>query len=202
MINAIEVPPYELKVKIMTIIIYELALRISEALRLTWDSFNWLVWLQNKEEYGVVTIKNTKRGKSRIIPVHPTLMKLLYENHKLRNEQGIPIGSIVFNYGIEQFFDKSKTVEQNQFLYLVHSYNYYMHIIQKLGKQVLNKRIRPHQLRHGKAQSLLDSGYVTIDSLKLLLGHESIRTTEIYAQSSTAKLLKELKSLDNSKNIK
>jgi len=50
-------------------------------------------------------------------------------------------------------------------------------------------------LRHGKAQSLLDSG-VSLDGLKLLLGHEKISTTEIYAQSSPTKLLNELKAID------
>lgn len=47
------------------------------------------------------------------------------------------------------------------------------------------KRVCPHQLRHGTAMALLESG-VDIAVIALWLGHESIETTNIYLHSNLA----------------
>jgi integrase/recombinase XerD len=48
-----------------------------------------------------------------------------------------------------------------------------------LKKAGIEKKISPHQLRHTYATNLLDAGAERVD-IKVLLGHESSSTTQIY----------------------
>jgi site-specific recombinase XerD len=48
-----------------------------------------------------------------------------------------------------------------------------------------NKRISPHVLRHSTAMSLLDSN-VDTSVIALWLGHESVRSTDIYIHADMA----------------
>lgn len=181
-----------LKEKILTLISYEFALRISEALKLKWSDFNWTEWLMDKTQYGKVNLINTKGGKFRTLPVSPRLMSMLYDNHQNRTTDGIPIGNLVFDYGIMDYLNnKEKSLDENKFDYINFAENKYREILYKVSKEVLGKRINPHQLRHSKAQNMMDAG-VPIESIKAFLGHIRISSTEVYAQASPEKIKKDI----------
>jgi integrase/recombinase XerC len=182
-----------LKNKNLTLTIYDLGLRLSEALRLKWSDFNWIKWLQDKTKQGEVDLTHTKGGKFRSIPVSVELMERLYNDHQLRTPEGIPLGVLIFDFGSSEYLlDKSKSIEENQYNYIVvHSEDKYRRLLYKISLEVLNKRINPHILRHSKAQDMMDHN-VPIESIKRYLGHARISSTEIYAQASAEKLKSDL----------
>lgn len=184
---------FGLKEKMITLSLYSLGLRISEALKLKWEDFNWAEWLQNRGQQGEVKIKNTKRGKFRVLPTSPSLMNTLYNNHRLRNSENIPLGNLVFDYGIMRFLnDKTRTPEKNKYFYLIYARDTYSNILRKTSKSVIGKIISPHRLRHAKAQNMMDNG-IPIEVIKEFLGHESIISTQIYAQASATRMKNSLR---------
>jgi integrase len=188
---------HELKSQIMTNIVYELALRISEALKLRFEDFNWATWIMDKNKYGVVNIKYTKRNNFRVMPVKPSIMQDLYNPLVSPNKtnDGIPLGGLLFNFGLENYFSKEKTVEQIQFDYIKYATKRYHKLLRKVGLETINKKVHAHMLRHTKAQSLTNHS-MPIESIKGFLGHKAISTTEIYTHSSSEKILADLQKYD------
>lgn len=186
------------RLRALVFVLYELALRISEGLRLTWGCFNWSNWLQNQEEYGEVIISKSKGNKSRIIAVPPKVMTIIYEEAKVKNEIGIPSEGLIFDFGINEFTkdsavlkDKSKEILFN---YIRMASDHVRYELDIAGKKH-GIKITPHMLRHSKATGLLNDS-MSLHVLKDLLGHESLTTTEIYAKASTRSQVMERKKCD------
>lgn len=56
--------------------------------------------------------------------------------------------------------------------------------VRELGERSgLQRRVTPHMLRHSLATHLLEAG-TPIDMVQWLLGHESVKTTQVYAKTN------------------
>jgi integrase/recombinase XerC len=116
-----------------------------------------------------------KRNKERIVPMLPVLEKQikLYFSERANLEQ---------IKDSEYFFLTQKGVKLNDsFVYrLINSY--FSNVSEKVKKS-------PHILRHTFATHLLNNG-ADINSVKELLGHSSLASTQVYTHSSLSELKK------------
>ncbi|MEL1253063.1 tyrosine-type recombinase/integrase [Flavobacterium sp. DGU38] len=123
---------------------------------------------------GVVKVLG-KRNKERIIPVLPIVAKQI----RLYLDERLAVGKIVDeNY----FFISKKGLKLSEsFVYrLINSY--FSRVSEKVKKS-------PHVLRHTFATHLLNNG-ADLNSVKELLGHSSLASTQVYTHNSLAELKK------------
>ncbi len=127
-------------------------------------------------DFGSNTIKVLgKRNKERIIPI----LSIVENQIKLYLAERTQIETIIDN---EYFFLLSKGVKLNDsFVYRIINY-YFGNVSEKVKKS-------PHILRHTFATHLLNNG-ADINSVKELLGHSSLASTQVYTHSSLAALKK------------
>ena len=116
-----------------------------------------------------------KRNKERILPILPIVSQQinLYFSERANLEQ-IKDGDF--------FFLTVKGVKMNDSLVYRLINNYFSNVSEKVKKS-------PHILRHTFATHLLNNG-ADINSVKELLGHSSLASTQVYTHSSLAELKK------------
>lgn len=116
-----------------------------------------------------------KRNKERIIPVLPVLLR---QFNSYLNERAL-VDNIVDG---EYFFISKKGLKLSEsFVYrLINSY--FSRVSEKVKKS-------PHVLRHTFATHLLNNG-ADLNSVKELLGHSSLASTQVYTHNSLAELKK------------
>jgi len=140
-------------------IAYYTGMRLNEIMNMKW---NWIDFSQ-----GIITIKNsqefnTKNKRERVIPIHQKVKSILQTRFPIIKQQQ---SSFVFyrKAGIKlngEFISK-------QFKKAVRSTK-------------LNEGIHFHSLRHSFASALVQRD-VSLYTVKELLGHENIKTTQIYS---------------------
>ena len=114
-----------------------------------------------------------KRNKQRIIPFGEELSQVLSHFIAVRDEQ------VVKKDGDALFLsDKGERMTGGQVYVIVHKY---------LTAVTSLKKRSPHVLRHTFATAMLNNG-AGLESIKNLLGHESVSTTEIYAHTTFEQL--------------
>lgn len=135
-----------------------------------------LIGLDDKDvDVESLTLKVTgKRNKQRVIPFGPELKEEIEAYVKARNE-AVPVRS-------EAFFIR-KTGER-----------LYPSIVERIVKRNLSKvttvkKRSPHVLRHSFATAMLNH-QADLNAVKELLGHESLRTTQIYTHTTFEELKK------------
>ena len=116
-----------------------------------------------------------KRNKERILPVLPIISKqiAIYFSERANLEQ------IKDN---DYFFLTTKGVKMSDSLVYRLINSYFSHVSEKVKKS-------PHILRHTFATHLLNNG-ADINSVKELLGHSSLASTQVYTHSSLSELKK------------
>ncbi|HEC86253.1 MAG TPA: integrase, partial [Thermoplasmatales archaeon] len=116
-----------------------------------------LRWQDIDLDREVIHIKISKREKERIIFLHPKLKDML-------KVYGIRRQGLVFKSQRDKKYT-SRSIQQ---------------IVKKsVRKANINKKVTPHTLRHSFATHLLEAG-ADIRYIQQLLGHKSLRTTQIY----------------------
>ena len=116
-----------------------------------------------------------KRNKERIVPIIPILASQI----KLYLSERSHLESIK---DVDYFFLLLKGVKLNDsFVYRLINH-YFSHVSEKVKKS-------PHILRHTFATHLLNNG-ADLNSVKELLGHTSLASTQVYTHSSLSELKK------------
>ncbi|MBR0166377.1 MAG: tyrosine-type recombinase/integrase [Prevotella sp.] len=114
-----------------------------------------------------------KRNKQRVIPFGEELSQVLSHFVAVRDEQVVrkDAGALFLS-------DKGERMTGSQVYLIVHKY---------LTAVTSLKKRSPHVLRHTFATAMLNNG-AGLESIKNLLGHESVSTTEIYAHTTFEQL--------------
>lgn len=115
-----------------------------------------------------------KRNKERIIPIGEDLVRKIVAYRKLRDD------SVQQNPECDCFFIKANgsPIDYNTVRRVVH---------QALDGRVSCVKRSPHVLRHSFATDMLNNG-ADLNSVKELLGHQSLETTQIYTHISFSDL--------------
>ena len=116
-----------------------------------------------------------KRNKERIIPVLDCTLDL-FKNYKLQRNKLEQINDV-------EMLILSKTGNKVSESFVYRLINDYFSTVSKKEKK------SPHVLRHSFATHLLNNG-ADLNSVKELLGHASLSSTQIYTHSSLAELKK------------
>jgi integrase/recombinase XerD len=165
----------------MILVAAETGLRLTELISLKWND----ICLTGK---GGGYIQCTGKGrKERSTPLSPSTGKIL---RCWKNEM-VPVSdSFIFPN------NRGTAMSRNCFQKQLERYR---RISAKQCRSLLNKKITPHMLRHTAAMNFLQAG-VDLSTIAIILGHESVETTQIYLEADLQLKEKALKKLSHKKN--
>ena len=145
------------------ILFYETGIRLAE-----------LVGLDNQDvDLDARQLKVTgKRDKQRVVPFGEELSTVLRDYILQRDERFGKLDDALF------LNDKGRRITRSQVEVLVKSH---------LSLVTTLKKRSPHVLRHSFATAMLNNG-AGLESVRKLLGHESVATTEIYTHTTFEQL--------------
>ena len=148
-----------LKHKALLSLIYSCGLRVGEALNLKINDLD--------SDRMLISVRNGKGEKDRMVPLANNVLTLLRKYYK----EYRPI-TFLFNGAENEMY--SATSIRNVLKRAVHMAH-------------IKKNVTPHTLRHSYATHLLEKG-TDLRYIQVILGHSSVKTTEIYTHVSTKNL--------------
>ncbi|SFW28738.1 integrase/recombinase XerC [Prevotellaceae bacterium HUN156] len=152
-----------LRARTIIILFYETGIRLAELIGLN----------ETDVDFSARQLKVTgKRNKQRIVPFGEELEKALHEYLQQRNAQSIHDDPALF------LSNKGKRMTRSQIGVIVKRY---------LSLTTTLKKRSPHVLRHSFATAMLNNG-AGLESVRMLLGHESVATTQIYTHTTFEQL--------------
>lgn len=153
----------DLRARTIIILFYETGIRLSELLGLNDEDVDL-----NARQLKVTG----KRNKQRIVPFGQELTTALETYIRERDAQPLRLEAGLF------LDDKGRRIRKSQVESIVQ---------QGLSKVTTLKKRSPHVLRHSYATAMLNNGS-GLESVRKLLGHESVATTEIYTHTTFEQL--------------
>jgi integrase/recombinase XerC len=155
----------DVRARTIIILFYETGIRLAELIGLN----------EQDVDFGQHQLKVTgKRNKQRIIPFGEELEQVLKDYIRQRDEQPLKLEpALLLN-------DKGCRFTRSQVGAIVKRH---------LSRVTTMKKRSPHVLRHSFATAMLNHG-AELESVRHLLGHESVATTEIYTHTTFEQLKK------------
>lgn len=153
----------ELRDLTIMVMLYDTGARVQELLDLTLNNiyFNCTTTIKllgKGNKFRIVPISNEC---SKILNLYITKFKLKDNDILFFNAQGQKMTRVGITYILNKYLKK----------------------VRILNNDIFPSKISPHVLRHSKAMHLLEKG-VNLVYIRDFLGHESIKTTEIYAKAN------------------
>ena len=146
--------------KVIMETLYSSGMRVSEFLALNRDDVSFTE--------RTFTIRDGKGGKHRVAPMSSRC-------------------ALVLGRYIEERKDDNPWVIQSNYKRRMSKSSVEWHM-EILGETAgLKRKLTPHVLRHTLATNLLEAG-MPIDLVQQVLGHESVKTTQVYATTNTAQI--------------
>jgi len=152
----------EVRLSLILELLYTTGMRRSELINLKIQDIDW-----SQKNINVVG----KGGKSRLIPLLDSTIDVLKDYVSLRPRSSNDLCYLLLT-------DKGKKCYPNLVYRLINSY---------LSGVTSKQKRSPHMLRHSFATHMLDEG-ADLNTIKELLGHSSLSSTQVYTHSSLAKL--------------
>lgn len=153
----------DVRARTLLILLYETGIRVSELTGLNDEDVDF--------ESGQLKVTG-KRNKQRIVPFGAELAEAVKTYKQVRDEQVARQSGALF------LTNKGERMTRGQVYQIVR---------QKLSEVTTLKKRSPHVLRHSFATAMLNNG-AGLESVKKLLGHESLETTEIYTHTTFEQL--------------
>lgn len=181
--------------KLQLMMSYHTGVRLEELFTIRLIDFNWSEWRLDETKMGEVRIHG-KGSKDRLLPVPSFLMKSIRTYSK--NQAFKTLDTFVFRKPSSKAAPETL---QREWQRKLREAGVSSGLTKKDAEGLImpETAIHPHKLRHSYATLLLDDG-ADLETIRVLLGHSDIGTTQRYLHTSTENIRKKVEGVLNQAN--